>query len=143
MNKEQAREVDMRPEDFRRWAADVAAIENTSRRALHIAMLLSGSRPGEISRAKWGKSNLRLHERQLVIPRGKASAIVLVLSWPLVRCLRAARDWAKANKIESEYIFPAREGARRGARNASRERAAQWRGHVKRFDSDGLELAGR
>jgi hypothetical protein len=50
MNEEEAREVDMQPSHFRKWAVDLAKIKNSSRRALHLAMLLSGARPGEISR---------------------------------------------------------------------------------------------
>jgi integrase len=140
MNEEEAREVDMQPPHFRKWAIDVAKIKNASRRALHVAMLLSGARPGEISRAKW--SDLKLHDRQLVIRKGKASAIVIVLSWPLIRCLRVARDWAEENEVESDFIFPAREGAQRGTRKLSRDSKAQWRGHAKQFAQDGLDFYG-
>jgi integrase len=89
-----------------------------------MAGILCGARPGELSRVLW--ADVLPRERVFVIRGAKAgNDIRVVMSAPIARALKLARDGAKAGGIESKYVFPARAG-----------------GHIVKFDVDGLPARG-
>jgi hypothetical protein len=83
-------------------------------RAYHLTALLTGSRGGELARTTWADLALRKpaedepdKRRTLVIGNSKTeSDIIIPLSAPIARALKLARDAARAEGIESEFIFP-------------------------------------
>ena len=52
-NPEFRRDTALLPEEFPRWWAQLHALPNPIRREFHLFCLLSGSRPGALSRAQW------------------------------------------------------------------------------------------
>ncbi|HTT82659.1 MAG TPA: integrase family protein, partial [Rhizomicrobium sp.] len=115
-NKEQAREITAK--ELRSWAAMWRKIDNENRRAFHLLCLLTGCRPGELGRLKW--SDVRPRERLLIIPTAKAGIDIRVpMSAPVARALVMARESVTG---ANEFVFPARGS----------------KGHIVRFDSDGL-----
>lgn len=86
--------------------------------------LLSGMRPGELARLKW--SDLLPRQRCFVIRGAKATNDIRVpMSAAIAGAFKIARDAARADKIESEWVFPARAG-----------------GHIVKFDVDDLPAWG-
>jgi integrase len=115
-NKEQAREVTAK--ELRSWTGAWRKIDNKSRRAFHLLGLLTGCRPGELARLKW--SDVRPRERLLIIPTAKAGLDIRVpMSAPIAQAVIMAREAMSDTK---DFVFPARGP----------------RGHIVRFDSDGL-----
>jgi integrase len=110
--------------DFPKWGKAWAKIESPTRRAFQMIDLLTGARPGELGRLKW--ADVLPRERVLVIRGAKAdNDIRIPLSAAIARELKRAHDAARADKIESEYVFPARDD-----------------GHIVKFDCDGLPAHG-
>jgi len=119
-NLEDPEETAMPFDQFPSWAQAVAKIPNQARRAYHTLGLLTGARPGELARLTW--DDVRPMARQIFIRKSKTDKdIPIPMSWPMVRELRRARDYAKANGYRGRYVFPSVRSA-----------------HIRRFDSDGL-----
>jgi integrase len=115
-NAEHPREVGI--EDWKAWRVAWDAIDNPTRKAMHLFALLSGVRPGEGARLRCDAFNVST--RSLTIKKSKNKLDVTIpLSVPIIRALRMARD---AHDKKSGFVFQAR-----GAK-----------GHVVRFDSDDL-----
>jgi integrase len=86
--------------DFPKWKAALDKIENPIRRSYHLVNLLTGCRPGELSRLR--REDIRPSERVFILRRGKAgSDIRVILSVPIVRALRIA---LKAH--DCQLVFP-------------------------------------
>jgi integrase len=119
-NKEQAREVTAK--ELRSLATAWRKIDSKNRQAFHLLGLLTGCRPGELARLKW--DGVRPRERVMIIPGAKAGIDIRIpMSGPIARALKMARDSVtEAN----EFVFPARGP----------------KGHIVRFDSDGLPFYG-
>jgi integrase len=110
--------------DFVKWRKAWEAIESPTRKAFQKINLLCGARPGELARLKW--VDVLPRERRFMIRNAKARAdIAVLLSVPIARELRRARDAARADGVESEYVFAARAG-----------------GHIVKTDCDGLPAHG-
>jgi integrase len=127
-NEEKRSQVALAPADFPKWKASWDSIDSPTRQAFQMIGLLSGMRPGELSRLRW--SDVLPHERCFVIrgakdPKRTDHDIRVPLSAAIAREFKRARDAARADKIESEYVFPARAG-----------------GHIVKFDCDGLPAWG-
>jgi integrase len=107
--------------DFPKWFAAWQKIESPTRRAFQMINLLTGCRPGELSKLKW--SDVLPRERVLVIRAAKAGNEIRVpMSTAVARELKRARD--ATTRSDSEWVFPARAG-----------------GHIVKFD-DGLPAHG-
>ena len=130
-NREKRSQNALRFTDFPRWFAAWQRIELPTRKAFQMINLLSGARPGELSKLEW--SDVLLRERCFVIRAAKADNDVRVpLSVAIVKELKRARDAArsagqspKGKSKQSDYVFPARAG-----------------GHIVKFDVDGLPAHG-
>jgi integrase len=119
-NDEDPRGAAMPFDQFPSWAKAVAAIPNDARRAFHMLNLLTGARPGELARLAW--DDVHPKKRQLFIRKSKTgNDIPIPMSWPIVRELRRARSYARAEGYQGSYVFPSIRG-----------------GHIRRFDSDNL-----
>jgi integrase len=110
--------------DFPKWFAAWGEIESPTRKAFQMVNLLSGCRPGELARLKW--SDVLPRSRCFVIRDAKGKNDIHVpLSSAIARALKLARNAARADKIESVYVF-----------------AARADGHIVKFDCDGLPAHG-
>ena len=97
MNAEDPRQVSIK--DFGAWAKAWRAIPSPTRRAFHLANLLTGCRPSELAGLKW--SDVKPRERVLIIGKSKSGIDIRVpLSWPIARCLRMARG------ADDVLVFP-------------------------------------
>jgi integrase len=101
MNPEKPSERALAFSDFPAWSAAWSEIKSPVRRAYHLTALLCGARPGELARLKW--SDVHPRERCFVVTNAKAGAdISIILSIPIVRALKMARDASKPG----EFVFP-------------------------------------
>jgi integrase len=77
--------------DFPKWADAWRRIDSPIRRGYHLTNVLTGCRPGELSRLR--REDIRPLERVFILRRGKAgSDIRVILSVPIVQALRLALD---------------------------------------------------
>jgi Arm DNA-binding domain len=92
-NPEYRRDTGLGMSDLALWFDQLRALENPLRREMHLFLLLSGSRPEVIKRAKLEHLNLR--ERWLFVPEPKGGvrkAFYIPLSREMIMCaLRAMR----------------------------------------------------
>jgi integrase len=86
--------------DFPKWREVWEKIESPIHRSFHLTNLLTGCRPGELSRLR--REDIKPRERVFIIRSGKAGAdIRVVLSVPIVRALRITLD-----AHQGELVFP-------------------------------------
>jgi integrase len=109
-NPEQRRDTAMGLRDLLGWFAEAAALDNLVRREFHLFLLLSGSRPDPIKRARLEHLNLR--RRTLHIPKPKGGtdrAFDIPLSREMMRALiRAIRLGRAAYPQQAKtWLFPA------------------------------------
>jgi integrase len=109
-NVEHRRDTAMGLRDLPAWFAQAAALENPVRREFHLFLLLSGSRPDPIKRAKL--EHLDLHRRILHVPKPKGGvdrAFDIPLSREMMRALiRAIRLGRAAYPQQARtWLFPA------------------------------------
>ena len=100
-NIERPRQVGMKPVHWPKWFSEWQAIPSPTRRAFHMLGLLTGLRPGELSRLRWRNVNLRMRTLSIENTKSKITA-TLPLSWPIAQALKLARP------STSEWVFPAR-----------------------------------
>jgi integrase len=105
-NAEKPRQAGLPFGQFAKWAQAWAKIDSPTRKSFALLGILTGCRPGELSRLKWSSVNCRA--RSITISQTKTGDILIPMSWPIARALRLARDYARREKIESEWVFPAR-----------------------------------
>jgi integrase len=112
-NPEKRRQTGMGPQDLGVWHAQLMRLPNPVRREFHLFMLLSGSRPDALSKARW--EHLDLTRRALHVPKpkgGEKRAFNIPLSREMIRCLwrvrRAARQMypAQAEADSAMVIGP-------------------------------------
>ena len=109
-NPEKRRDTGMGVADPTGWWKELQALENPLRREFHLFLLLSGSRPDPIKRARLEHADLR--RRILHIPRpkgGEDRAFDIPLSREMVRCLIRAMRLGRAMYPEQAqtWLFPA------------------------------------
>jgi integrase len=103
-NKETPRQAGMNFSDFPKWFAAWQLIESPTRKAFAMLGLLTGIRPGELSRLKWADVSPR--SRSITIRATKSGHdVVIPMSAAIAGALRLARD---AVDEPSEWVFPAR-----------------------------------
>ena len=108
-NKEERRNTGMGAADLPDWYAQLCALPNPVRRAFHMTMLLSGSRPDALRRARW--EHVDRERRTLHIPSPKGGvkkAFDVPLSRPMLVCLRWARlAGRKVHEVNARtWTFP-------------------------------------
>jgi integrase len=121
-NREIRRDTAMGAKDLPRWFAEAGRLRHPIRREFHLFMLLSGSRPGALMKAK--VADLDLSRRVLHIPRpkgGEARAFDIPLSRAMIRCLcralrmsrmlhpEAARSWIFASDSAEGHLVEHKE----------------------------------
>jgi integrase len=95
----------LRFEDFQAWREAWGRIESPVRRGFHLVNLLSGCRPGELSRLR--RSDIKPKQRLFVIPRGKSgNDIRVVLSVPIAKALRLALSGERRRGADADLVFP-------------------------------------
>ncbi|MGH9810039.1 MAG: tyrosine-type recombinase/integrase, partial [Terriglobia bacterium] len=102
-NKTTPRQAGMRAEQFPRWGEAWRKIESPTRRAFALLGLLTGIRPGALSRLKWADVDCRT--RTITIRADKTGGGMVPMSAAIASALRLARDGVDE---ESEWVFPAR-----------------------------------
>ena len=112
-NPERRRNSGLGDEDLPFWFEQLRRIENPLRRELHLFLLLSGSRPEVIKRAK--PEHLNLRERLLFIPEPKGGidkAFCIPLSREMIRCLVRIISLGRQMYPEqsASWLFPALSG---------------------------------
>ena len=96
--------------DLAGWGKELLALDNPLRREFHLFLLLSGSRPDPIKRARLDHVDLR--QRILHVPKpkgGEDRAFDIPLSREMVRCvIRAIRLGRRVYPEQAEtWLFPA------------------------------------
>jgi integrase len=119
MNVEKPKQSALDFRQFPKWRERWSAIPSPTRRGFHLLCLACGGRPGEIARLTTDCIDLRA--RTITIRDAKAGEdIVLPMSSLIAQALKLARDGR--NSDASAFVFPARGP----------------KGHIVRFDSDGI-----
>jgi integrase len=120
-NPEKRSQNAMKLVDFPKWRKAWDKIEPPTRKAFQMIALLSGARPGELSKLKWG--DVLPRERCFIIRGAKAENDIRVpMSAAIAREFKRARS---AMVDGNPYVFSARAG-----------------GHLVKFDVDGLPAHG-
>lgn len=109
-NPEQRRNTAMGLTDIPRWLTELAALDNPMRREFHLFLLLTGSRPDPIKRARL--EHLDLRQRVLHIPKPKGGidrAFDIPLSREMIRIIvRGMRLGRRIYPSQAEtWLFPA------------------------------------
>ena len=109
-NPEKRRDTGMGVADLAGWWKELQALDNPLRREFHLFLLLSGSRPDPIKRARLEHADL--HRRILHIPKpkgGEDRAFDIPLSREMVRGLIRAMRLGRAMYPEQArtWLFPA------------------------------------
>lgn len=109
-NREDRRDTAMSRAQLKGWEKQRCALPNPVRQEFHLFMLLSGSRPDALRRARW--EHLDVARRVLHFPDpkgGKRKAFDMPLSRAMLRCLwRARRAGRKLHpRSARKFIFPA------------------------------------
>jgi len=87
-------------DDISAWAGQLRKLENPIRRELHLMILLTGSRPDALTKARWEHVNTKRRVLHIPEPKGGAKkAFDIPLSRAMVRSLRRVRDAGR-------YLFP-------------------------------------
>jgi integrase len=109
-NSEKRRNTALSLSELARWAEELRTLENLIRREFHLLLLLSGSRPDALKRAK--VKHVNFESRILHIPKpkgGEVKAFDIPLSRAMIRCLvrviRLGRVLYPAQA--QEWLFPA------------------------------------
>lgn len=109
-NPEKRRDTGMGVADLAAWWKELQALDNPVRREFHLFLILSGSRPDPIKRARLDHVDLR--RRILHVPKpkgGEDRAFDIPLSREMVRCvIRAIRLGRQVYPDQAEtWLFPA------------------------------------
>lgn len=134
-NPERRRDTGMGLTDLPGWFDELDALDNPLRREFHLLLLLSGSRPDPIKRARLEQLDLR--HRILHIPRpkgGEDRAFDIPLSREMVRCcIRAIRLGRKIYPEQAKtWLFPAdSEAGHIVEHKESRKDLSKWGGDLR------------
>ena len=113
-NEEVRRDTGMGESDLPAWFVQLRAIENPIRREFHLLLLLSGSRPDALKKARLEHLNLRRRILHLPKPKGGAKkAFDIPLSRPMIRSvIRLIRAARMLHPEQAEFwLFPADSGS--------------------------------
>ncbi len=120
--KEVPRQAGLPFDQWPKWGRAWVKISSPTRRAFAMLGLLTGCRPGELSRLRW--QDVKPRTRSITIRAGKAGADVII---PMSAAIAGALKLAKSGmKDMNEWVFPARGP----------------RGHIVQFAGDGLPVHG-
>ena len=133
-NERQRRDTAMDATELAVWFKKLRALPNPVRQEFHLFCLLSGSRPGALTVARW--EHLDMKRRVLHVPKpkgGERRAFDIPLSRAMVACLaRVRRAGRMVNAVNAaEWIFPG-EGAR--------SHRADFAGHIVAYQEDRVAL---
>lgn len=109
-NEEVRRDTGMGESDLPAWFVELRAIENPIRREFHLLLLLSGSRPDALKKARLEHLDLRRRVLHLPKPKGGAKkAFDIPLSRPMIRSIiRLIRAGRMLHLEQAElWLFPA------------------------------------
>jgi integrase len=129
-NQEKRRDTGLGLHEIAAWMNDLAALDNPVRREFHLFLLLSGSRPDALKRAKIEHVDFRA--RLLHMPRpkgGEAKAFDIPLSRAMILCLvRVLRLGRMLYPTQSQnWIFPADSASGHLAEHKeARQTLAKW-----------------
>jgi integrase len=107
---ESRRDTALLPEEFPVWWGQLRKLPNPIRREFHLFMLLSGSRPDALKRARWEHFHADRRVLHFPDPKGGADrAFDLSLSRAMLRSLARARRAGRLMHPDesSTWIFPA------------------------------------
>jgi len=129
-NPQRRRDTAMSASELAGWYKRLLALPNPVRREFHLFCLLSGSRPGALTVARWEHLDMRRRVLHVPLPKGgERRAFDMPLSRPMLACLaRARRAGRMVNSVNAaEWIFPG-EGAR--------SHRADFAGHIVAYQED-------
>ena len=109
-NPEQRRDTGMGESDLSPWFEQLLTIENPVRREFHLLLLLSGSRPDALKKARLDHLDLRRRLLHLPKPKGgEKKAFDIPLSRPMLRSIvRLIHAGRMLHPAEAEvWLFPA------------------------------------
>ena len=109
-NPEERRDTGMGESELPSWFAQLRTIENPIRREFHLLLLLSGSRPDALKKARLEHLDLRRRILHLPKPKGgEKKAFDIPLSQPMMRAIvRLIRAGRMLHPDQSEiWLFPA------------------------------------
>lgn len=109
-NKEKRRDTALSLGELPSWVDELRAIDNPIRREFHLFLLLSGSRPDAVKRAKIEHVNFRTRILHMPKPKGgEVKAFDIPLSRAMIRCLvRVIRLGRVLYPTQAqEWVFPA------------------------------------
>lgn len=88
-HRESRRDTALLPEEFPVWWGQLRELPNPIRREFHLFMLLSGSRPDALKRARWEHFDADRRALHFPDPKGgPRKAFDVPLSGPMLECLR-------------------------------------------------------
>ena len=128
------RDTAMGAEDLAGWHRKLRALPNPVRQEFHLFTLLSGSRAGALTVARWEHLNMKRRVLHSPKPKGGAKrAFDIPLSRAMVACLaRARRAGRRVNAVNAaEWIFPG---------DLSRSHKPGFEGHIVEYREDRADL---
>ncbi|MEE9250179.1 MAG: integrase arm-type DNA-binding domain-containing protein [Alphaproteobacteria bacterium] len=114
-NREERRSTALGRDDMPEWNRQRLALPSIIKREFHLMMLLTGSRPDALKRARWEDVDFEAKTLHFPSPKGgEARAFKIPLSQPMIDCLHEARAAGEMIHFAQsrEYIFPS--GGRSG-----------------------------
>lgn len=109
-NPEKRRKTALSGKEWAKWEKQRQALANPIRREFHLLILLSGSRPDALTRARW--EHLDRRKRTLFFPEpkgGEEKAFYLPLSKPMLDSFKRVKELGAVMhpRQAKEWIFPA------------------------------------
>ena len=133
-NPQQRRDTAMGAAELAGWFKKLRALPNPVRQEFHLFCLLSGSRPGALTVARWEHLDMKRRVLHIPLPKGgERRAFDIPLSRAMIACLaRVRRAGRMVNAVNAaEWIFPG-EGAR--------SHRADFAGHIVAYQEDRAAL---
>src|SRR5260370_39256414 len=109
-NSEKRRNTGLSLSELARWVESLRAVENPVRREFHLLLLLSGSRPDALKRARVKHVNFKSRILHIAKPKGgEVKAFDIPLSRAMIRCVvRVMRLGRVIYPTQAqEWLFPA------------------------------------
>jgi integrase len=113
-NSEKRRNTALGLSELLPWIEELRALENPLRREFHLFLLLSGSRPDAVKRARIEHVNFRARILHIPKPKGgEVKAFDIPLSAVMIRCLVRVMRLGRAlyPTQAQEWVFPADSGS--------------------------------
>ena len=128
------RDTAMGEGELAEWHRKLRALPNPVRQEFHLFTLLSGSRAGALTVARWEHLNMKRRVLHIPKPKGGAKrAFDIPLSRAMIECLaRARRAGQMVNAVNAaEWIFPG---------DLSRSHKPGFEGHIVEYREDRADL---